>query len=520
MPIMGSPPPGGDGSSGRDYPLTQSDVDQLMRELARVFNSEDRALLLLRSIRFPPELIPDWGSGGSLNFWSLIFVDLDNGALRVPYRRLIVAARSIYAQNETFASLDQSYQELAAESQTTVPPVQSPINPSTPPDPPQPVLDPRLTCHLVVWTESDEERAALEAWLAKLGLDPQREWSTVGSLSFRLSQPDPRVIDRLMSTRREFPWAVVPPGDPDYVLRFLHVEGPDGRSFRFSDVPSATPIGSVATELVGQYTGKLPGVEAQPTVIDHVGSSGSRRVNPDNTLGNEGITEEGRLRVGFERLAAAVNPLDRRDAIFRVRNQLDEYADTHPGCIAAANSPALPTEYDIEFIEASFGPPESPDGEPTDISVHQISIVLPPDFPVVAPRVRWLSDVFHPNVYPTYESERLRERPYARGLVCLGTLAESYQPSLDFGELCATLADIAGYRNYSIFALADDTVEAATGRPLLRGDYYDEDAAHWAISPRGQERILARGGVPALRTMVSRGSNYRFEIEPDIEMDG
>jgi ubiquitin-protein ligase len=304
------------------------------------------------------------------------------------------------------------------------------------------------------------------------------------------------------------------------VLRFLHVEGPDGRSFRFNDVPSATPVGSVASELVEQYTEGPPGADDQPTVVDLVGAGGARRMNPENTLGDEGVSEGDRLRVGFERRAAAVNPLDRREALFRVRNQLSEYQDTHAGFVVLPNSSALPTEYDIEFSQPSFGPPQNAGDEPPDISAHQLSIVLPPDFPIVAPRVRWLTGIFHPNVYPTYESEQLRERPYARGLVCLGTLEESYQPSLDFGELLATLVDIAGYRNYSVAVPADGAVDNVTGEPLLRGDFYDGDAAQWALSEHGQERIRKIGGAPVFRVLTGRPARYGFEIEPDvIELD-
>jgi hypothetical protein len=281
-------------------------------------------------------------------------------------------------------------------------------------------------------------------------------------------------------------------------------------------VPSATPVSSVASELVGQYTEGLPGAGDHPTVVDHVGAGGPRRMNPDSTLGDESVTEGDRLRVGFERRAAAVNPLDRRDALFRVRNQLLTYTEEHPGFVLVPNSPALPTEYDIAFPQQSFGPPEVLGEEPTDIAAHELSIVLPPDFPIVAPRVRWLTDIYHPNVYPTYESDPLRERPYARGLVCLGTLSESYQPSLDFGELLATLTDIAGYRNYSVFVPGGDAVDAVTGQPLLRGDYYDREAALWAISAAGQERIIKIGGTPSFRAPSDRPVRPGFEIEPDV----
>jgi len=506
---MDEGPPGpGESSERDDYPLTYDDVELLMRELARTFNTEDRVMLLLRSLRFPRELIPEWGNGGSLNFWSLIFNDLDNGVVAAPYRRLIAAALRIYAQNQQFASLERRYQETAEQAAESAPAA------------PPPEQEAQLACHLVAWTESDDERAALENWLGQQGLDPRPEWITPTSVSFLVNQADPHAVDRVMSAQRGINWTVVAPGVPDYVLRYMSVQGPDGRSFRFNDVPSATPVSSVASELVDQYNEGLPGAD-QPTVVEHVGPDGPRRMNPDSTLAEEGVPEGARLRVGFERRAAAVNPLDRRSALFRARNQLLEYAELNAGFLVTPNSPALPTEYDIEFTQPSFGPPPGADEQPPGIRVHQLSIVLLPDFPIVAPQVRWLSDVFHPNIWPTYESEPLREKPYARGLVCLGTLAESYQPGLDFGELCATLVDIAGYRNYSVAILAKDVVDATTGRPVLRDDYYDGDAARWACSPEGQERIIQIDGAPVLRAFTGRPARLGLEVEPDVtEPDG
>ena len=177
---------------------------------------------------------------------------------------------------------------------------------------------------------------------------------------------------------------------------------------------------------------------------------------------------------------------------------------------------ALPTEYDIEFEQRSFGPPRSPGGQPEDISAHELSIVLGPEFPITAPRVRWLSEIFHPNVFPTYECEALRRREIMRGLVCLGTLAESYQPSLDFGELCATLRDIAAYRNYSLVAPSDNAVDPRTGEAMLRGDFYDMAAAMWTSSPEGRRRIKAIGGslVPSAAPPKGR-LRYGYQIELD-----
>ena len=158
-------------------------------------------------------------------------------------------------------------------------------------------------------------------WLAAQGFSPQEMWSTISAVSFRLNQADQNLVRERLVTRPDLGWTLVPPGQPDYLLRQLFVEGPDGRRFRLSDVPVQSTIGSVATEVVDQYPEGLPGAD-RPTVVDHVGPDGAgRRTNPDNTLHEEGIRENDQLRVGFQR-TAAVNPLDRRDALFGVLNQL------------------------------------------------------------------------------------------------------------------------------------------------------------------------------------------------------
>jgi hypothetical protein len=323
------------------------------------------------------------------------------------------------------------------------------------------------------------------------------------------------VVRDKLRERPDLGWTLVQPGQPDYLLRHVFVEGPDGRLFRFNDVPASSTVGSVAAEMVDYYTDELPGRDG-PTVVDAVGVDGApRRANPDNTLHDEGVSEGSRLRVGFQRRAAAVNPLDRRDALFGVRNQLQEYVDAHPEVKIRPNSAALPTEYDIEFRQPSFGPPAVSGDQPSDVDAHELSIVLGPDFPITAPRVWWLTPIFHPNVFPSYDSETLRSRPNWAGLVCLGTLTESYQPSLDFGELCDTLRDIAGYRNYSVFVLDDGSLDRETGLSPLRGDYYDPDAARWTVSAEGQARIAAIGGAPVLRLQSAKPAHYGYAIEPD-----
>ena len=517
MSMMAGPSSGGGEQEPPDIPFNEDDLRLLLRTLASIYSTEERAVRFLSSfdVRYPRERIPTWQSGSTaLDFWGLIFEDLGLGVMAAPFGRLFRAALANYQTNQHLLELQR--RQAAAEATRQPPAAEVPTGTQPQPQPTAAQPSAPDTCRLIAWLDA-EQRTELEAWLTEQGLDPHPAWLTATSVSFRVNETDPNALGRLMRARSDLNWTIVAPGDPDYVIRYLPVQGPDGRSFRFNDVPSATPVGSVASELQGQYTKGMPGGD-QPTVVEDVSANGSRRMNPDNTLAQEGITEGSRLRVGFERRAAAVNPLLRRDALFRVRNQLLEYAETHPGFVLRPNSPALPTEYDIEFDRPSFGPPANPgEDQPTEISAHQVSIVLGPEFPITAPQVRWLTDIFHPNVFPTYESELLWEKPYMRGLVCLGTLAESYQPSLDFGDLCATLEDIAGYQNYSVFVPAD-AVDDATGQQLLRGDYYDRRAAEWAVSARGQEQIRKIGGAPAFKALAGPPARLGFEIDIDTDV--
>lgn len=516
----------GDSGSGpvRELALSEDSIHALQDELLRIFSTDERARSFLRYAGFPPGVIPDWHS--AYDFWGTVFFELGNGVMNTPYRRLITAALRQYGSNEVLLGLLQGGQPPAPEADTSAaPPADGrtsarensaavAVEPTplrvVPPPPPAPTSP---TVHLVVRIGSEEERTQVQAWLADRGFEPQQEWVSNSAVSFRLNTADADAVSERMR-ELDVGWTVVPPGEPDYLLRQIIVEGPDGRTFRFNDVPASSTVGTLGRELIEQYPEGLPGSQ-NPMVIDRVNADGSgERVNPDETVHHEGIREGTRIRVGFQRNAAAVNPLDRRDALFGVRNQIQEYAEARPGFNVSTNSLALPTEYEIEFTEPSFGPPSRPGEPPSDIRVHEVKIVLGPEFPITAPLVLWLTEIFHPNVFPTYECDALRQQRFRRGHVCLGTLAESYQPSLHFGDLCATLRDIAGYRNYSVFALSDDP-DPETGQPTLHGDFYDMDAAWWTISAEGQARIRDIGGAPVLRVLSDRPARYGFEIELD-----
>lgn len=88
------------------------------------------------------------------------------------------------------------------------------------------------------------------------------------------------------------------------VYRRLLVAGPDGRSFVFTGVPAGATVGALAAEIAGRYQDGTA-VTAQLAVVDHVRADGTgRRLNPESTLPEAGVTDGSRLRVAFRRQAA------------------------------------------------------------------------------------------------------------------------------------------------------------------------------------------------------------------------
>lgn len=85
--------------------------------------------------------------------------------------------------------------------------------------------------------------------------------------------------------------------------------------------------------------------------------------------------------------------------------------------------------------------------DPSYSSRHEMEIYLHKDYPRRPPQLKWLTNVFHPNILP----------PHKNGGVCIGwwTAAETID------SLCVRIGEMLQYKNYN---LAD---------PL------DEEAAEW-----------------------------------------
>ncbi|MFF5290778.1 effector-associated domain EAD1-containing protein [Paractinoplanes globisporus] len=526
--MRGSGGPSGPDDGDAEIPLNEIEREDLLHAVAEAFNSEAAAENILDRIQFPRSQRPNFTTLTPDQYWTSIGQQLRLGVIFSPNRRLIEAALRVYAHNEIFRGLALRYGLIQGEGRAAAPVISPPTattsssepatetpqpetpqpeTPSEAPAPPPVVEEETATCHVIVRASSEDERAEAAKVLQQLGLEPQDVWATTHAVSFQVNLRDTSALRRLLD-QTDIGWTVVPPTARDYLLRQLYVDGPDGRRFRLLDAPAQQTVANVAQGVVDQYGGGFTD-RARPTVVDHVEQGGKgRRLDPEQTLHDAGVGEGSLLRVGFQATAGAVNPLDRQDALSRARNEILEAAAGRPDLVVSAAPPTLPTEYEIEFEQESFGPPDADGGDPRPVFEHVVQIRLRPDFPEVAPVAYWLTPIFHPNVYPNYDSEQARDRPYQRGLVCLGELAEAYVPGLHFGKLVETLIAMAAFRNYAVFEPTGEV--GPDGRTELRGNFYDSLAARWVLT--NQDRIVRMGGRP-IRAEKQPRAEYRNMIE-------
>jgi hypothetical protein len=459
----------------RNVGLTPEDRETLLRAVARRARDENTAWRYLRPIGFPRETLPAW-TDNSETWWERIFDEFDLGRVANPYPVLISDLVRAYQADDELCSLYQRY-VLDTESAGRQPGIAA-----------TPAAQARY-CRVMVRARNEEERAAALADLRERGLDPQELWSTEYVTSYEVGATEPSLVRRALASA-DLGWTIVPPGQPDYVLRELFIQGPDGSHFRAVDTPALQTIRNLAEEvLTTHYDNNQDRAATVPTVIDRVGPDGQRqRTNPEQTLHEAGVGEGAQLRVGFEGRAGAINPVAREETLHRVCTEITDFARAYPGMVVRANSATLPTAYELEFDQDSFGPPTPGGHDAITIRHHVLRIELGPDFPEVAPRVYWLTPIFHPNVFPNYDSEPARQDPQLRGWVCLGELDDAWFPGVRFDDVCQTLVDIAGYRNYDLYRVTaiPDT------EPQLRRNFVDPAAAEWAA--HHQQEIRDLGG--------------------------
>jgi hypothetical protein len=463
------------------------------------FQNDAEAISVLRATGLSSSRIPQNFTTDPDQAWLRVFRYFDLGAIRDPYRDLLAAVLHVYPYHDVLRPIAERHRIVAPEE------VRAELAPEPEPEPEpeateqEPARPPRVTpaaaptgptCHVIVRTEDEPSRLHAESVLTGLGLDPVQMWATATAASLRVNATDAAALEqRLDQDATDIGWTVVAPGQPDYLLQTLIVEGPDGRRFRVRDVPAQESISNMAREVVESQYPRPSGSRTLPITVDHVRDGQPQRVDGDSTFDEAQIRDGDTVRVGYQTNAGSVNPDEHQAALFRARNQIDAFASSHPGFGVRANSAQLPTEYELSFTQRSLGPAERMGDDPVPIDDHVVLLQLGPDFPRTPPMLWWESPIFHPNVSPNYGDARVR-RPQTAGLVCLGILAESWQPSWSFGDLCQMVIDMAAYRSYGLWEQVgwnDD------GTPRRKGDFYDADAAEWV--QRNQHVIEALGGV-------------------------
>ncbi len=273
-------------------------------------------------------------------------------------------------------------------------------------------------------------------------------------------------------------------GDRSTILERLYAEGPDGRRFELFDVPANTTPQEIARGVMGEYTDTgAPTGTTDPkrkVVVNAIRPEGPQRLNPDQPIGRQGLRDGDQVEV-LPESRAGVDANTRLEALKRARNEVIAFCTARPGITpeVPAGEEITPTQYTLAFEANSWAPPPASGQQPVPITQHEVLIDLPSEFPIRAPLVRWLTPIFHPNVFPDLPADPRRR------MVCLGELMEHYEPGLDFGKLLQMLLEIAAYRNYDLQS------------------FVDPDARRWAHSREGQIAIEQRGGISWTRDEVN-----------------
>jgi len=483
-----------------DIELSRPNRMRLVTALTNAFHTAERIDMVLDDIGFDYANRPP-ATGTPNAVWREVLRQLEQGAVTDGIRNLLAVTLTLYPENRAVTDIATQY------APDLLPPSTAEANGAAE----EPATTRQPSLRLFVRATSQDEREKILRILRELGLAPEVDYFTSYVTRYTLAVADATAVGNALDGT-ELDWTVVPPGGPDYLLSELLVQGPDGRNFRWSDTPAATTVADIAAGTLANYPDDAG---TRVAVTDEVMPGGEgRRLAPETNLHDAGIRDGGRLRVGYHANAGSVSPTFRDPALARAGNQIRRFAESRDGIGLVANSPDLATVFELEFTQRSFGSPPPGSDEPVVVEDHVVQIELGEKFPLAPPIVFWLSDIFHPNVFPNYECEDARRYPQRQGLVCLGELAEAWQPAMDLGRLCQMLLDMAAYRNYSIL-VATGRVDVADGqaRDEYHGNVYDRQAAVWALTHEGL--ILAMGGAPVFqRAAASAQHAYHGVVEP------
>ncbi len=170
----------------RDIQLEPEAREELVIAIAQMYDNEEAARSLLRSVGVPVGAIPAWIPGTDAErYWDQVFADLEAGRVSLeagrrpePFRRLLELAATTYNGNERLHDLYAHH-----------------INPGLMFEDEDEAWD---NCRVIVQAETDEERTAALEILRRLNLDPREELSTWLVTLFSVSSSDQGMVRALL----------------------------------------------------------------------------------------------------------------------------------------------------------------------------------------------------------------------------------------------------------------------------------------------------------------------------------
>ncbi|MEU7905047.1 effector-associated domain EAD1-containing protein [Actinoplanes sp. NPDC049118] len=496
---------------------------EFIDELGRVFAQETTAHALLEDIGYPVQYGPLWvAQANTVRYWNQVVTELENGRVagHGP-ETLAEAAHRQYPGNRVFLTAIEPPEELAAPRRVDQP-APAPRPAAAAPAAPHAAEPAPRVWPTLFFTGSERYDAFMRLVRERLGPEPRllyaaatetavyipdgaRAGAMVAELEALARQIDPEADIQVRFEELDF---------QPYLIQTLNIIGPDQQVFVAENVPATTPVRDIPHAVLGEYAADAREDRFgrnRRMVVDRVepGTDGGpprmTRLEPEHTLHEAGVEEGDQLQVQADSTAGAMAGQRRIEALARVRNEIEEYAAGHPFFkIITRDDNLLPEYYEIEFDAPGFGPPNEPAGDDERVNpvlqdTHRLSLMLPEQFPLFPPFVLFSEPFFHPNIQAVAGSPG---QPL--GTACLGPIRDAYRPDLDFHDLCQLLVDIASWRNYG--ALPPGVLDSH--------GFLDPVAAGWALSPEGQQRIVARGGLSlAVRERVEEVERRPLPIQ-------
>jgi len=254
----------------------------------------------------------------------------------------------------------------------------------------------------------------------------------------------------------------------------LYIESPDGERFE-CEVPAGTGVNMLSADFFAARDWPLQdsrgrGQRAVVELVDPENPDRTKRLRGDQSVGDAGLWDGAVLRIFPESIAGQAGRVDERDrvrALVADQQEIQSLAGWNKRITFTANLDYAPFKYDVTFDYPSFVA-LSDDGHTPRVAAggHQAEILLGADYPRAAPRVRWLTRIFHPNIRPS------------DGAVCLGVLMDRYLPGTGLARLVTMLAEMVQWRNFDITSALNP------------------DAAAWAADPAHWPHIVQIGGSP------------------------